>query len=98
MSARLNQIADELREMFLEQLEIRAEHEDIMKRQGQVITEATDKLRMVRDFLDSLFQDAELSKNFRHDLIELRCKLCPITECSVRMDRYECLRLTEVKP
>jgi hypothetical protein len=93
MSENFAKIADELRGMFTEQLELRAEDEDIMKRQGKVITELTDKIIMVNDFLDSLFQDAELSKLFRSDLIELRCKLCNISECSVRGDRYECLRL-----
>lgn len=53
-----------------------------------------EKLSKVTAFLDMLFESPECSKLFKSELVELRCEICDIHDCSVRGDRYECLRLS----
>lgn len=52
-----------------------------------------EQLKDVEKFLDMLFEEPHLSQYFRTELVELRCKICPITDCSTKNDRNECLRI-----
>jgi hypothetical protein len=61
-------IADELKEMFAEQLTLRTEDEDIMKRQGKVITELSDKIIKAKKILE----DMSPTPNLIMDMYELK--------------------------
>jgi glucose-6-phosphate dehydrogenase assembly protein OpcA len=52
MSTHFAKIADKLNEMFAEQLIIGAEQEEIMQKQGRVITELSDKIITANKILD----------------------------------------------
>lgn len=70
----------------------------LIEKQEKDLHEQRLQLNGCESFFDMLWRDYDLSKLFRTDLAQIRCKLCNITDCSTRNDREECLRMELLSP